>query len=53
MKRVLYRGEDPPILDPLDPDPRFLRIRIRIHGTCFGGKYGDFYIIDQLIEANK
>ena len=25
----------------------------RIHSTFLGGKYGDFYIIDQLIRANK
>ena len=27
----------------------FWGIRIRIQGTLFGGKYGDFYIIDQII----
>ena len=36
---------DPPILDPLDPDPHFLWIRTQ--GTFLGGKYGDIYIIDQ------
>ena len=36
---------DPPILDPLDPDPHFLWIRTQ--GTFLGRKYGDIYIIDQ------
>ena len=37
---------DPPILDPLDPDPP-KNVDPDPRGTFLRGKYGNFYIIDQ------